>query len=174
MDTKQQLVNALAGLGSTITEAMDVIEGFVPCGHPALTVSNALVALDADDNVALAQQLETVEGFIDHVSENRGVAAYHGIEVELAGPKADLFAVIREVGALMQTAGVKEARKQFVSTDSRAAVFGQSKNRHHLARGLRCKIGMFEQLEIVSHQVIDLCALARGEHQVVLVIAMER
>ena len=42
MDTKQQLVNALAGLGSTITEAMDVIEGFVPCGHPALTVSNAL------------------------------------------------------------------------------------------------------------------------------------
>ena len=42
MDTKQQLINALAGLGSTITEAMDVIEGFVPCGHPALTVSNAL------------------------------------------------------------------------------------------------------------------------------------
>ena len=85
MDTKQKLVNALAGLGSTITEAMDVIEGFVPCGHPALTVSNALVALDADDDAALAQQLETVKGFIDHVSENRGVAAYHGIEVELAG-----------------------------------------------------------------------------------------
>ena len=100
MDTKQQLVNALAGLGSTITEAMDVIEGFVPCGHPALTVSNALVALDADDDAALAQQLETVEGFIDHVSENRGVAAYHGIEVELAGPKADLLAAIREVGRL--------------------------------------------------------------------------
>ena len=108
MDTKQQLVNALAGLGSTITEAMDVIEGFVPCGHPALTVSNALVALDADDDAALAQQLETVEGFIDHVSENRGVAAYHGVEVELAGPKADLLAAIREVGALMQTAGVKK------------------------------------------------------------------
>ncbi|MDB1913794.1 hypothetical protein [Collinsella aerofaciens] len=110
MDTKQQLVNALAGLGSTITEAMDVIEGFVPCGHPALTVSNALVALDVDDDAALTQQLETVEGFIDHVSENRGVAAYHGIEVELAGPKADLFAAIREVGALMQTAGVKNTQ----------------------------------------------------------------
>ncbi len=109
MDTKQQLVNALAGLGSTITEAMDVIEGFVPCGHPALTVSNALVALDADDDAALAQQLETVEGFIDHVSENRGVSAYHGIEVELA-PKADLLAAIREVGALMQTAGVKNTQ----------------------------------------------------------------
>ncbi len=110
MDTKEQLVNALVGLGTTITEAMDVIEGFVPCGHPALTVSNALVALDADDDAALAQQLETVEGFIDHVSENRGVTAHHDLFVELVGPKADLFAAIREVGALMQTAVVKNAQ----------------------------------------------------------------
>ena len=110
MDTKQQLVNALAGLGATIAEAMDVIEGFVPCGHPALTVSNALVAPNADDDAALAQQLETVKGFIDHVSENRGVTAHHDIFVELAGPKADLLAAIREVGALMQTAGVKNTQ----------------------------------------------------------------
>lgn len=110
MDTKQQLVNALAGLGSTITEAMDVIEGFVPCGHPALTVSNALVALDVDDDAALAQQLETVEGFIDHVSENRGVAAHHDLFVELVGPKAELFAAIREVETLIQTAGVKNTQ----------------------------------------------------------------
>ena len=110
MDTKQQLVNALVGLGATITEAMDVIEGFVPCGHPALTVSNALVALDADDDAALAQQLETVEGFIDHVSENRGVTAHHDVLVELVGPKASLLAAIREAGALMQTAGVKNTQ----------------------------------------------------------------
>ena len=44
------------------------------------------------------------------MSENRGVAAYHGIEVEPAGPKADLFAAIREVRALMQTAGVKNTQ----------------------------------------------------------------
>lgn len=110
MDTKQKLVDALAGLGSTITEAMDVIEGFVPCGHPALTVSNALVALAADDDAALAQQLETVEGFIGHVSENRGVTAHHDVFVELAGPKADLLAAVREVGILMQTAGVKNTQ----------------------------------------------------------------
>ena len=42
--------------------------------------------------------------------ENRGVSAYHGIEVALAGPKADLLAAIREVGALMQTAGVKNTQ----------------------------------------------------------------
>ena len=110
MNTKQQLVNALAGLGSTITEAMDVIEGFVPCGHPALTVSNALVALDADDDAVLTQQFETVKGFIDHVSENRGVTAHHDVFVELAGPKADLLVAIREVGTLMQTAGVKNTQ----------------------------------------------------------------
>lgn len=110
MDTKQQLVDALVGLGSTITEAMDVIEGFVPCGHPALTVSNALVSLGTDDDAALAQQLETVKGFIDHVSENRGVTAHHDASVELTGPKADLFAAIREVGTLMQTAGVKNTQ----------------------------------------------------------------
>ena len=96
MDTKQQLINALAGLGSTITEAMDVIEGFVPCGHPALTVSNALGSCNWRCGVG--------------VCENRGVAAYHDIEVELAGPKADLLAAIREVGALMQTAGVKNTQ----------------------------------------------------------------
>ncbi len=110
MDTKQQLINALVGLGTTITEAMDVIEGFVPCGHPALTVSNALVSLGSDDDAALAQQLETVKGFIDHVSENRGVTAHHDASVELTGPKADLFAAIREVGTLMQTAGVKNTQ----------------------------------------------------------------
>lgn len=110
MDTKEQLVDALVGLGATITEAMDVIEGFVPCGHPALTVSNALVALDADDNAVLTQQLETVKGFIDHVSENRGVTAHHDLYIELVGPKADLFAAIREVGTLMQTVGVKNTQ----------------------------------------------------------------
>ena len=110
MDTKEQLVDALVGLGTTITEAMDVIEGFVPCGHPALTVSNALVALDTEDDAALAQQLETVEGFIDHVSENRGVTAHHDASVELTGSKANLFAAIREVGTLMQTAGVKNTQ----------------------------------------------------------------
>ncbi|MFR2030003.1 MAG: hypothetical protein ACLS3M_00320 [Collinsella sp.] len=77
MDTKQQLVNALRRPGLNHYRSYGCHRGFVPCGHPALTVSNALVALDADDDAALAQQLETVEGFIDHVSENRGVTACH-------------------------------------------------------------------------------------------------
>ena len=108
MDTKQQLINALVGLGSTITEAMDEIEGFVPCGHPALVVVGAVNAIsDGNDDAVLAEQLETVKGFIDHVAENRGVTAYHDLDVELTGAKADLLDEIRAVAALMKTAGVK-------------------------------------------------------------------
>lgn len=112
MDTKQQLINALVGLGSTITEAMDQIEGFVPCGHPALVVTGALNALaDGADEAVLAEQLETVRGFIDHVSENRGVTAYHDIEAaELTGAKAELFAEISAVANLTKTAGVKNTQ----------------------------------------------------------------
>lgn len=112
MDTKQQLVNALVGLGSTITEAMDVIEGFVPCGHPALVVTGALNALtDGADEATLAEHVETVCGFIDHVSENRGVTAHHDIELgELTGAKAELFAEISAIANLTKTAGVKNTQ----------------------------------------------------------------
>lgn len=111
MDTKQQLVNALVGLGSTITEAMDEIEGFVPCGHPALVVVEAANAItDGSDDAALIEQIEKVDGFIDHVAENRGVTAYHGLQIELAGAKAELFDEIRAVAALMKTAGVKNTQ----------------------------------------------------------------
>ena len=110
MDTKQQLVNALVGLGSTITEAMDVIEGFVPCGHPALVVTGALNA-DGADEATLAEHVETVRGFIDHVSENRGVTAHHDIELgELTGAKAELFAEISAIANLTKTAGVKNTQ----------------------------------------------------------------
>lgn len=112
MDTKQQLVNALVCLGSTITEAMDVIEGFVPCGHPALVVTSALNALtDGADEATLAAHVETVRGFIDHVSENRGVTAHHDIELgELTGAKAELFAEISAIANLTKTAGVKNTQ----------------------------------------------------------------
>ena len=112
MNTKQQLISALVGLGSTITEAMDQIEGFVPCGHPALVVTGALNALaDGADEAVLAEQLKTVRGFIDHVSENRGVTAYHNIELaKLTGAKAELFAEISAVANLTKTAGVKNTQ----------------------------------------------------------------
>ena len=109
MDTKQRLINALVGLGSTITEAMDEIEGFVPCGHPALVVTDAVnVISDGKDDEALAEQLKTVDGFIDHVAEHRSVTAYHGLDIDLTGTTNELFDEIRTVATLMKTAGVKD------------------------------------------------------------------
>lgn len=111
MDTKQQLVNALVGLGSTITEAMDEIEDFVPCGHPALVVVEAVNAIsNGADDATLAEQVEKVGGFIDHVAENRGVTAYHGLDIEQTGAKAQLFDEVRTVAALMKTTGVKNTQ----------------------------------------------------------------
>ena len=111
MDTEKQLVNALVGLGSTIAEAMDEVQGFVPCGHPALVVVGAVTAIaDGADNQTLAEQVEAVSGFIDHVAEHRGVAACHGLDVELTGSKAELFDEIAAVAALMKTVGVANAQ----------------------------------------------------------------
>lgn len=111
MDTKQQLVNAPQAWAQLLPKLWMSSRALSPGGHPALTVSNALVALDADDDAALAQQLETVEGFIDHVSENRGVAASSRHRGRARGSQSfHLLAAIREVGALMQTAGVKNTQ----------------------------------------------------------------
>ena len=41
-----QLAGALVGLGATITQAMDEIEDFVPCGHPATVVIDGLSSLN--------------------------------------------------------------------------------------------------------------------------------
>ena len=42
-----QLAGALVGLGGTIYQAMDEIDGFVPCGHPATVVIDGLASLQA-------------------------------------------------------------------------------------------------------------------------------
>lgn len=77
---KIELFGALCGLGGTITEAMDKNPGFVPCGHPAAVVLEALEVCGDPlaTELKIAEQLETVQGFIEHVSEHRGVTAHAG------------------------------------------------------------------------------------------------
>ena len=40
-----RLAGALVGLGGTISQAMDEIEDFIPCGHPAAVVIDGLASL---------------------------------------------------------------------------------------------------------------------------------
>ena len=72
-----ELIGALIGLGGTITRAMDQIEGFVPCGNPAAVVLGGLATwgnggVEDRDLEGCAEQ---ARGFIQHVSEHRGVEA---------------------------------------------------------------------------------------------------
>ncbi len=44
-NSRDELTGALIGLGATITEAMNEIEGFIPCGNPATITNAGLVVL---------------------------------------------------------------------------------------------------------------------------------
>lgn len=77
---KSELFGALCGLGGTITEAMNEIPGFVPCGHPAAVVMEALEVC-GNDNASedeIVAQTATVQSFIEHVADHRGVSAHAG------------------------------------------------------------------------------------------------
>lgn len=99
-----QLAGALVGLGATITQAMDQIEDFVPCGHPASVVINGLASLDdslSDDE--RAEQVSSVTGLIDHVSEKRGVPAHQIADVlELGGIKTQLLDELKHLAIAMK------------------------------------------------------------------------
>lgn len=77
---KTELFGALCGLGGTITEAMDNNPGFVPCGHPAAVVMEALevCGTDAASEDEIVAQTAMVQGFIEHVADHRGVSAHTG------------------------------------------------------------------------------------------------
>lgn len=89
---KQELFSALCGLGATISEAMDEIEGFVPCGHPAAVVLEALEVCgnDAASEDEIVAQTATVQGFIEHVAEHRGVSAHSGHPEALSPSEAKI------------------------------------------------------------------------------------
>lgn len=108
-DIKQELAGALAGLGATITEAMDQIEGFVPCGHPAAVITDALTSLkESDVAEELGEKVETVKGFIQHVSANRGVTAHESADVSaLSEAKAKLLDELQDVAARVKAAGTQ-------------------------------------------------------------------
>lgn len=109
---KTKLFGKLCGLGGTITEAMNEIEGFVPCGHPAAVVLEALEVcgdpLATDTKVA--EELDTVQGFIEHVSEHRGVSAHAGRADELSAEETALADTLVKVAPLLDPADPDKAQ----------------------------------------------------------------
>ncbi|MDN0055805.1 hypothetical protein [Collinsella ihumii] len=99
-----QLAGALVGLGATITQAMDEIEDFVPCGHPATVVIDGLSSLNdrlTDDQ--RNDQMATVTGLIDHVSEKRGVPAHPVVDIDsIGGIKTRLLGELQDVASAVK------------------------------------------------------------------------
>lgn len=99
-----QLAGALVGLGATITQAMDELEDFVPCGHPASVVIDGLSSLN--ENLSADQrneQLTTVTDLTDHVSEKRGVPAHSIADLsELGSIKTALLGELQNVACAVK------------------------------------------------------------------------
>lgn len=106
-EVKNELRGALVGLGATITEAMNKEEGFVPCGHPAAAVNDAIEALTSNaSDEALAQHAATVKNFIEHVSGNHDVEPHDVADVtKFSDVKQELSAKLHEVSAKLNATG---------------------------------------------------------------------
>ena len=109
-----RLAGALVGLGGTISQAMDEIEDFIPCGHPATVVIDGLASLQARlSDEELNEKTESVCGLIDHVSKKRGVPVHSVANVEeFSGSKKELLARLADVACQLQT---KEATHQNIN-----------------------------------------------------------
>lgn len=109
-----QLAGALVGLGGTICQAMDEIDGFVPCGHPATVVIDGLASLQARlSDEELNEKTESVCGLIDHVSEKRGVPVHSVANVEeFSNSKKELLGRLADVACQLQP---KEGTTQHIN-----------------------------------------------------------
>lgn len=126
---KTQLFSALCGLGATITEAMDKNPDFVPCGHPAAVVLEALEVCGNDgasEDEIVAQTAE-VQGFIEHVSEHRGVAAHTGHPEALSASEAKIANALISSASYVDPADPDKAQVFY-----RALAAIESENAHAL------------------------------------------
>ena len=86
-EIQNELAGATVALGATITAAMDDAPGFVPCGTPAQVVLDALNAASvAEPEADLPQRVAQVRGFVEHVSDHRGVPAHAGTDITALSP----------------------------------------------------------------------------------------
>lgn len=108
-ESNAPLMQALIGLGATITHAMNSLEDFVPCGHPAEVIIAALSRLD--DNLSdaeLSEQEAKVAHLTAHVSQKRGVPAHNGIGLcQIGSLKRDLLEEVIQIAQLMQPKGTQ-------------------------------------------------------------------
>lgn len=110
-DARWRLVAELAGLGATMSAAMEAIPGFVPCGHAFGVVIDGLAAAAASDDAAELDELAcAVRARSEHVAEHRGVAQGAVVDMRraLAAPsmRVQLLCALEGVALAAQRAMV--------------------------------------------------------------------
>lgn len=74
-EARRELVAELAGLGATMTAAMNANPGFVPCGHAFAVVIDGLAAAAASIDAAELRALsQAARNRSEHVAAHRGVS----------------------------------------------------------------------------------------------------
>lgn len=84
-DARRVLVSELAGLGATMTSAMNADPGFMPCGHAFGVVADGLAAAASSTDVAELEALtQAVRERSAHVAAHRGVSQGDAADVRRA------------------------------------------------------------------------------------------
>lgn len=98
---RDQLMAELCGLGATMTAAMAVQPGFVPCEHAFGVVIEGLeAAVSSSDESRLSEVAEDVRARSEHVSAHRGVPMGTAQMPAPATPEAALLlAALRGIAA---------------------------------------------------------------------------
>lgn len=98
---RDQLMAELCGLGATMTAAMAVQPGFVPCEHAFGVVIEGLeAAVSSSDESRLSEVAEDVRSRSEHVSAHRGVPMGTAQMPAPATPEAALLlAALRGIAA---------------------------------------------------------------------------
>ena len=98
---RDELLAELCGLGATMTNAMEAVPGFVPCGHAFGVVIEGLYASVACGSAdELDELIAAVHDRSEHVSAHRGVEAGAVCAPAAATPEAALLlAALRGMAA---------------------------------------------------------------------------
>ena len=134
-DSKKQLAGAVVALGATITEAMDAVPGFVPCGTPAQVIVDAIRTYADGDDAAAAGTAQDVLGFVQHVNEHRGVTAHQLTDVDaLSAEQSQLAQKVIDIATSAEAPSRDPARTEWMYRALGALEAGSAKAADLLAQ----------------------------------------
>lgn len=113
-EQQKRVAGLIVALGGTITAAMDDAPGFVPCGTPTQVILSAISTLEKGNETELAQEEQTLEGFIQHVAGHRGVTPHTTANLEHLTPAQEQ--VVQHIRDFAATADAENVTPESASS----------------------------------------------------------